>query len=749
MGWNANICERMNNPATPLPVGGESPADLARFVADTAQERQTSSRQTEEVILPEDLLPGSREEQVSLREGLRKSGYTTFVILTLIVALDNLQSAGLSVLAPNIQSSFHVSSGVIVFVAGISGGFLVVGIVPLGWMADRFRRAPIIGWATFLFSIMVFLSGLATNILTFFLARFGAGVTQASSYSVNGTLLADVYPISLRGRIFSAMGMATGIATALSPVLVGTIATVVGGPNGWRWSFYLLGIPVIVVAIIAFRLKEPPRGQHEKLDVLGEVIDDTKPIPPSLEAAWVRIMRIRTLRMVLVGFTAMGFALFTAPVLGNLFLKQQYGLDAFRRGLVATVAGIGVVLALPFVGRYYDRLYRRDPAKALALIGKIILPIAVIVPIQYFMPNAVLWTCFSILTTVLSMCAFSMVGPVLTSVAPYHLRGITGAVGSIYLFFIGATGGAILSAGLDQAFGPRAAVLILMIPTTIVGGTIIIRGSHYIRNDLSLVVLELQEEQEEHRRQAEEPESIPVLQLNNVDFSYGHVQVLFGVSFEVKKGEVLALLGTNGAGKSTALRVAAGLGTADRGVIRLNGRTMTYTTPEQRSRLGIHLLPGGRGVFGEMTVMENLEMGGFAYRRDKADLASRIERVLSLFPVLVDAKGQRADTMSGGQQQMLALAIALMHDPEVLVIDELSLGLAPIVVQELIKVVDRLKSEGVTMIIVEQSLNVAAAIADRAVFLEKGQVRFQGAIADLVERDDLARAVFLGGEVPV
>jgi ABC-type branched-subunit amino acid transport system ATPase component len=322
-------------------------------------------------------------------------------------------------------------------------------------------------------------------------------------------------------------------------------------------------------------------------------------------------------------------------------------------------------------------------------------------------------------------------------------------VGGIYLFFIGATGGAILSAALDQALGPRAAVLIVIIPTTIIGGFMIIRGSRYIRNDLSLVVIELQEELEEHRRQAADPDSIPVLQLNNVDFSYGQVQVLFGVGFEVRRGEVLALLGTNGSGKSTALKVAAGLVTSDRGVVRLNGHTITYATPEQRSRLGIHLLPGGRGVFGEMTVTENLQMGGFAYRSDRADLRQRIARVLSMFPALEEAKGRRASALSGGQQQMLALAIALLHKPEVLMIDELSLGLAPIVVHELLNVVARLRDEGVTMIIVEQSLNVAAAIAERAVFLEKGQVRFEGAIADLLERDDLARAVFLGGEVPV
>jgi ABC-type branched-subunit amino acid transport system ATPase component/predicted MFS family arabinose efflux permease len=735
--------------ATPTKqTGGENPANLARIVSEGAQERHRADAAADEVLLPEDLLPGTREESVSLLDGLRKTGTTTFAVLAVIVALDNLQSSGLSVLAPNIQSSFHVSSGVIVFVAGISGAFLVLGILPMGWLADHFRRAPIIGIATFFFGAMVFVSGLATNIFLFFLARFGAGVSQASTQTVHGSLLADTYPISLRGRIYAAMGVAIGIATAVSPILAGSIASAVGGSNGWRWAFYVLAVPILLVSVIAFRLREPPRGQFEKLDVLGDVVEDSQPVPPSLEAAFARIMKIRTMKMCLIAFSAMGFGLFTAPVLGNLFLKQEYGLDAFRRGLIGTIGSLGVLVALPFVGRYYDRLYRRDPSQALALIGKLILPVAVLVPVQYFMPNAILWALFSVLVTVLTLSAFSMVGPVLTSVAPYHLRGLTGAVGAIYLFFFGATGGAVLSAGLDQAFGPRTAVLIVMIPTTLVGAYMIIRGSRFIRNDLSLIVVELQEEMEEHRRQAEDPDSIPVLHLNNVDFSYGHVQVLFGVGFEVRRGEILALLGTNGAGKSTALRVAAGLVTSDRGVVRLNGRAVTYATPEQRSRLGIHLLPGGRGVFGEMTVLENLEMGGFAYRSDRDELRRRVERVLALFPVLDEAKRRRADTLSGGQQQMLALSIALLHDPEVLMIDELSLGLAPIVVQELIEVVERLKREGVTMIIVEQSLNVAAAIADRAVFMEKGQVRFEGAISDLIERDDLARAVFLGGEVP-
>jgi ABC-type branched-subunit amino acid transport system ATPase component/predicted MFS family arabinose efflux permease len=743
---DAEIGAGLNEPTVsgtpqPLPTDTILSADLAHLVADPVEQAAGS---VQDVLLPQDMLPGSREEAMSLREGLRKAGSRTFIVLAIITSLDYLQSGGLAVLAPNIQSSFHVSTGAITFVAGISGGFLVLGIVPMGWLADRYRRPPIVAWATFVFGLMVACTGFAINIFVFFLARLGAGVSQASTTVVHGSLLADTYPITLRGRIGAAVGMCTGAATALSPVLAGVIADQVGGPNGWRWAFYVLAIPIVLVAFVAFRLKEPPRGQFEKKGVLGEIITDTPPAAPSMEAAFERIMRIRTIKTVLIAFSAIGFGLFTVPVLGNLYLKQRFGLDAFERGLIYSIGSAGVLVSLPFVGRYYDKLFRRDPQKALSLIGKVVLPVAFLVPIQYAMPNVALWTLFSVPSGVLLLTAFSMIGPILYSVAPYRLRGMVTAVGGLYVFFVGAFGGAVLAAILDSLFDVRTAVLIIMIPSTLIGALLIIRSAHFIKNDLSLVVVELQEEMEEHKRQEANPADIPVLQLSGIDFSYGHVQILFGVNFEVKRGEVLALLGTNGAGKSTALRVASGLETPSRGVVRLNGQDITYTTPEQRARLGIHLLPGGKGVFGEMTIAENLEMGGFVYRSDRADLRRRTERVYALFPALTVRRKQRADSLSGGTQQMLALAIAMLHDPQVLIIDELSLGLAPVVVQELIGVVERLKAEGVTLIIVEQSLNVAAAIADRAVFLEKGRVRFEGPIRDLMERDDLARAVFLG-----
>jgi ABC-type branched-subunit amino acid transport system ATPase component len=297
-----------------------------------------------------------------------------------------------------------------------------------------------------------------------------------------------------------------------------------------------------------------------------------------------------------------------------------------------------------------------------------------------------------------------------------------------------------------NAYGPRVAVIALFVPSTIIGGLLIIRSSTFIRNDLSMIVAEIREELDEHERQAADPATIPALQVNHIDFSYGPVQILFDVGFEVQRGEVLALLGTNGAGKSTVLRVIAGLGTPARGVVRLGGRSITYVSPEQRTRLGIHMLPGGRGVFNDMTVRENLEMAVFNHRSDAAEVERRIAAALDLFPELAEQPGKRASSLSGGQQQLLALARTLACEPEILIIDELSLGLAPIMVERLVGVIERLRATGMTIIVVEQSLNVAQAISDRAVFLEKGHVRFEGPTAELVERRDLARAVFLGEE---
>jgi ABC-type branched-subunit amino acid transport system ATPase component/predicted MFS family arabinose efflux permease len=724
------------------------PAELAHAVLDAEAERQ--ERQAEsarKAILVDELLPGVGSERLTLREGVKAGSVFTFVVLVLIQALDELEGSVLSVLAPDIRDSLGVSDGVIVFVSAASGSFLVLGALPMGWMADRFRRGPIIGWATSVFAGMVFLCGFAVNAFALFVGRFGVGIAKSNTLPVQGSLIADTYPIGVRGRISAAMVGAARLVGVLSPVIVGAIAAVAGGDDGWRWAYFLLGVPVIPLAILAFRIPEPPRGQHEMLDVLGEVVEERVAAASiSVEAAFARLKQIRTYHTMLMAFAALGFGLFTAPVLQNLYVEEHFGLEAFGRGVVGTANGLGVLAVLPFAAKRYDARYREDPSRALRLLGFLIVPVGIMLLVQYNMPNAVLFTAIGVVPSILLITAFTMVGPVLQSVVPYRLRGMGVALGSVYIFFIGATGGALLSAFLTDAFGPKGAVLALTVPSTFIGGLLVVKGSRSIKADLSLVVGDLREEMDERRRQATEPENVPALQVNNVDFSYGPVQVLFDVGFEVRRGEVLTLLGTNGAGKSTILRVIAGLGTPSRGVVRLHGIPITFVAPEQRVRYGIRLLPGGRGVFPGMTVRENLEIGAYIYRADRADRDRRIARVLDLFEDLAGRQHQTAGSLSGGQQQMLALAITLLHDADVLLIDELSLGLSPLLIQRLLAVIERLKREGMTIVLVEQSLNLALAVADRAVFLEKGQVRFEGRAQDLAERDDLVRAVFLGTE---
>ena len=238
-----------------------------------------------------------------------------------------------------------------------------------------------------------------------------------------------------------------------------------------------------------------------------------------------------------------------------------------------------------------------------------------------------------------------------------------------------------------------------------------------------------------------------MLAVRNIDFSYGQLQVLFDISLHVPRGEALALLGTNGAGKSTLLRVIAGLERPSAGSVHFAGRDITGAPAERLAADGLALIPGGRSVFTDMTVEENLEMQALGIRKQRALVRERRELVLGTFPRLAERLSQPAGKLSGGEQQQLALAKALLLDPDVLCIDELSLGLAPVVVGELLEIVGRLHENGITLLMVEQSLNIAAQLCGRAVFLEKGQVRFEGRTADLLEQDDIARAVFFGGAV--
>src|SRR5689334_14393330 len=670
-----------------------------------------------------------------------------FVVLGLMISLDQLTLNAVQAVTPDLRHTFHISSGTAVFIGTASGLFYALGAIPMGWLADRFKRVPIVGVASLAAALFTFLTGIAVNAFMFFWTVCLTGVAKASGIAVHPPLIADNYPIGIRARMSAALNLGQQVLGNLSPVLVGAIAVWVGGSEGWRWAFIAFAIPGVVLGLVAFLMREPPRGQYEKDDVLGEVIEDENPAHPSMEAAFARLKKIATIRTSIAAFAALGFGLFALGSLQVLYLNDELHVtNIVHRGFILSLAGWCAVPFLYPVGRYFDRTYRKDPARALVIVGALILPSALFTPLQVSTHSVTWFVIWGIPQAVLTACAFAMVTPVLQAVCPYRLRGLGTAMGVMYVVFIGGFAGGVLADFFTNELGVRGAVLILGIPTSIIGSLLLMNGARHIRHDLSLVVEELLEEQDEHRKRAQEGVLTPVLQMANTDFSYGPVQVLFDVNFEIHQGECVALLGTNGAGKSTILRVASGLEVPERGVVRLNGRNITYVAPESRARMGIVQLPGGKGVFPSLTVAQNLAVSARLNGGSRSEVDQRVDEMLALFPELDERRKQPAVSLSGGQQQMLALARVLMHDPEILLIDELSLGLAPVVVQRLLDLVDTLKERGQTMLIVEQSLNVALAIADRAIFLEKGEIRFEGPAQELLERDDLARAVFFGTE---
>ena len=237
---------------------------------------------------------------------------------------------------------------------------------------------------------------------------------------------------------------------------------------------------------------------------------------------------------------------------------------------------------------------------------------------------------------------------------------------------------------------------------------------------------------------------IALVQLNAVDFAYGQLQVLFGVDLEVRHGEILGLLGTNGAGKSTVLRVLSGLAPPAKGTVSFQGADVSRVPAEELVSRGLVMVPGGKAMFTDLTVVESLEIGARLVPR--ADRKGPIDRELDRFPRLAERRGSTAGSLSGGEQQQLAIAKALVLDPQLLCIDELSLGLAPVIVETLLQTVRDVRAAGTTVVVVEQSLNIGAALCDRAVFLEKGTIRFEGEPNELLARGDIARSVFLGAD---
>lgn len=235
----------------------------------------------------------------------------------------------------------------------------------------------------------------------------------------------------------------------------------------------------------------------------------------------------------------------------------------------------------------------------------------------------------------------------------------------------------------------------------------------------------------------------PMLKIDNIDVYYGAIHALKGISLEVKEGEIVTLIGANGAGKSTTLRTISGLLKPKTGSITFLGQNIEGVRAHEIVKKGISQVPEGRRVFVEMTVMENLDLGAFV-RKDKAGIQQDLKHVFELFPRLEERKNQSAGTLSGGEQQMLAMGRALMSRPKLLLLDEPSMGLAPLLIKEIFNIIVDINKSGTTVLLVEQNANMALSIANRAYVLETGRITLSGSAKELAASEDVRKA-YLGG----
>lgn len=693
-----------------------------------------------------DPLSPDTSEAVGLRDAVRVGGLSTVAILSGLAAMDEIDGAIFSVFAPEIQDSLGVSTTALALVSSTSGAVFVVGAIPIARLADRANRSRIAAFATIGWALATAALGAIQNVVQFVVARVATGLGKSNTMPVHSSLLADAYPQEARGAVFGLHGASGAVGRLIGPLFIAALALVFGDENWRTVAVVAMAVPIGMALLAAARLREPARGAHERQRVLGEraTPDEAAPSNPiALSLAFARLRRIETFDRIATGIGVLGFAIFSVPLFISLVLEEEFGLSASQRGLVGVTSAAASIVAVPIGATFGARLFARDPGAPMRLMGVALVFASTAMCVAMFMPNASMLALVNAIGSAVATAAFVTLSAILSSVIPARLRAQGFALLGVYVFLVGGFFGSLIAGIVADSIGTRPAIPVVVMPVALLGATFIWRAGETVEADMQRVADDITEEAEEAERRRHSDE-LPVLQVKGLHVSIGAVPILHDIALEVQRQEIVAIVGTNGSGKSTLLRAISGLQPAERGVIRFGPTDVTLQAAHDRTRAGIVQLSGGRSSFGELTVRENFEVGGLQVGAELR--RARIDTSLELFPELRSLLDRRADGLSGGEQQMLGIARALLLDPELLLIDELSLGLAPLVVGRLVEALEDIRRRGASIVIVEQSLNLAAATADRVVFLDRGRVRFQGSGDELLDRRDIARAVFLGGD---
>ncbi len=712
-------------------------------VPDELLKEAVAARRDREAIADTELMPGTGAGKPPAMLGiLRRYGFAGVGLLTLASLVTQTFNNGISLLGPNIKGAFHLSD------AGLGGVIFVASVAQIAWAmpvavaGDRGSRKAVTGVTLIIFAVLCPLMALAHNVWPFVFIYMVAAVGTGTNNTTHNSYLSDAYPVEGRARIFSLHNGADPVSSTFGIFIVGLIASAAAN---WRVALLIAGLGVPVGFAILF-LREPPKGANESNRILQgsgmDVASQQQAAPKILLGSAVnRLLKIRSLYYELVAVAVLGFVGTGTTLFGSLYLNRVWHLGVGQRGHVYLITGLSAFLGIPIAWVVGDRFFRKAPQLSLVVAAVSITLYGGLFTLSLYMPKLWLVELFWFLANASVQPLAISIFQTLAATAPPEMRSICFGLFGVYATVFGGFAGSILLGVISDAAGVRTA-LALMGPVCAVGGVLLAVGSRFVRRDITLVIEDVLERYAEgKRRQA--GGDIPALQIHNLDFAYGTQQVLFDVNLEVAEGEMAALLGTNGAGKSTLLRAVAGLDHPTRGVIRLFGVNSTYLESEQILDQGAALLVGGKMTLPGLSVRDNLRVGVYSVRREGARARSAMDEAIGLFPELEGRLDQPAGTLSGGEQQMLSLARVMMTRPRLLLVDELALGLAPMVVERLMAIVRRVNAGGTTVVLVEQSVNRAMSLADHTFFLERGQVRFDGSTSELLERDDLLRPVFL------
>ncbi|MBW3588250.1 MAG: MFS transporter [Actinobacteria bacterium] len=659
-------------------------------------------------------------------------------LLLILNAVDEFDVSAFNTLAPEIRDAFNLSNTQYGVIAALTTVLVLLSGLPIGFIGDRLPRVKLVAVAAVLWASMSILTGLAPVIWVLIIARLGSGFGRVANEAIHTSLLTDYYPQHIQGRVFGVHRLGNPAGRVIGSFAAGAIAA----PwlfGDWRWAFFIVSIPTFLIAGFALKLREPVRGEAEDYDLAAEAAKESS-IPFS--RGWRWLFSVPSLKRFYISAFFGGGVIFALSAFLALFFEDEFGVSEFGRGLINAGNGAAQFAGTLIGGIVADRMRRVGLGKIAFVAGLAVAGIGVGVVLIGASPVLLV----GLMGSFVAWFSIGFWTPTHTSVfvivLPARIRSLGIGIGVMF-FGVGGFVFTIWAGAISDASGIRAAIATLA-PGMFVAAGVYLAAARHVNADgqRALTALALEVELRQERLTAGQQ---AMLVCRGVDVAYEGVQVLFGVDFQVEQGEIVALLGTNGAGKSTLLKAISGVVQPIGGAVFFEGENITYYDAPEAARAGISQVPGGRGVFPSLTVKENIELASWMFRKDKEFVKSSVDEVLDIFPILRERWDTKAGNLSGGEQQMLTLAQAFIARPKLIMIDELSLGLAPKLVDQLLESVKAMHARGMTIILVEQSVNIALTVAQRAYFMEKGEIRFSGPAAELLGRTDLIRSVFLEG----